>query len=184
MGQIPAPRIIICREICLRNDSKRASWLTEKRQSYGVAVERERKGFNRLALTYSSLEPPTRAIMTQNDKACLCGDKNLKGESPGICSSEGKEILAPFPALPHFSRAALLRGTDEQAVPGKYSKAQRLLRHDQPRPPGRLQAGLEPGLSKGLALSGQVFHVLRSISGHFRSISGHFRSITSFQVTA
>jgi hypothetical protein len=67
------------------------------------ARARERENANRMAFTYDPADPTTHSNIGKMDKRCLnCGAIKFKGETKGLCCSDGKVVLEPFSPLPPF----------------------------------------------------------------------------------
>uniref|UniRef100_UPI0035901195 uncharacterized protein n=1 Tax=Myxine glutinosa TaxID=7769 RepID=UPI0035901195 len=67
---------------------------------------------NSMAFTYDRGNPVNFANVGQmNDKCRHCAAMKFNGETKGVCCSDGKVILTPYPALPPFLNE-LISGTD------------------------------------------------------------------------
>ena len=64
-------------------------------------VRAQHNNANRVAFMYDPADPTTHADLGRMDQVCThCSAYKFKGETKGVCCSNGKVVLEPSPALP------------------------------------------------------------------------------------
>ena len=70
-------------------------------EARALARAQEHNNANRVAFTYDPADPTTHADIGRMDQVCThCSAYKFKGETKGVCCSDGKVVLESSPALP------------------------------------------------------------------------------------
>ena len=91
-----------------KSDARLEAMRHRTAEARALARAQEHNNANRVAFTYDPADRTTHADIGRMEQVCThCSAYKFKGETKGVCCSNGKVVLEPSPALPPLLKELL-----------------------------------------------------------------------------